>query len=148
MKRLNGLLILGIFSIGFQIPAQAGQTDWRQELTFHLLLSEKKCQMAIWLSDEKNTFVDTIYVTQKVAQKGLGNRSGELDDKWGGPRLSVLPVWAHHRGVDYGGGNYYPTKEKPLVDAVTSATPDAGEFIRSWKPEKPLNSGTYNYHIR
>ena len=114
---------------------------------FRLLLSKRGCQLAIWLTDEKGTFVNTVYVTPYVVKKGLGNRKGALDDKWGGPRLSVLPVWAHSRGVDYGGGNFYPPKDKPLPDALTSATPNAGEFIWRWKPEKSLPDGKYFFYV-
>jgi hypothetical protein len=119
----------------------------QMEFTFHVFLAEKSCQMAIWLVNEQGVFVDTVYVTRKVAEKGLGNRGGQIDDKWGGSRLSVLPVWAHKRGIDYGGGNFYPTKDKPLVDAVTSATPKAGEFVWVWHPKKILKAGRYYYYI-
>jgi len=101
----------------------------------------KRCQLAIWLTDEKGAFVDTVYVTKKVAKKGLGNRRGGLDDMLGGAHLSVLPVSAFGRGIDYGGGNFYPPKEKPLPDAITSATPKAGKFVWVWKPKKPLKPG-------
>ena len=100
-----------------------------QEVTFRILLSKGKCQLAVWLADEDGGYVDTVYVTRGVAQKGLGNRKGRLDAKLGGARASSLPVWAHARGVDYGDGNFYPPKDKPLPDAITSATPKAGEFV-------------------
>jgi hypothetical protein len=116
-------------------------------LTFNIDLSKKGCQLAIWIVNEKGEFVDTVYVTRKTAIKGLGNRGGELDDRMGGSRLSVLPVWAYQRGVDYGGGNVYPPKDKSLVDAITSATPKAGEFVRTWHPTKNLKLGTYTYYI-
>jgi len=103
--------------------------------------------MAIWLVNEQGVFVDTVYVTRKVAKKGLGNRGGEIDDKWGGSRLSVLPVWAHKRGFDYGGGNFYPKKSRPLADAISSATPKAGEFVWFWQPKENLKPGKYYYYI-
>jgi hypothetical protein len=115
--------------------------------TFKTNLSERSCQMAIWMTNEKGEFVDTVYVTRKIAQKGLGNRGGQLDDRLGGSRLSVLPVWAHQRGVDYGEGNFYPPKDKPLVDAVTSATPKPGTFIWTWHPNKDLKPGKYYFYI-
>ncbi len=122
-----------------------------QVFSFKIALAEKKCQIAIWLTDEQGGFVDTIYATRKIAKKGLGNRKGKLDDKsWlgtKGARLSVLPVWAYARGVDYGGGNPYPPKSKPLPDAISSATPKAGEFIRTWKPERLLVPGKYFYFV-
>jgi hypothetical protein len=124
----------------------AGTDNVQMEITFRIFLNEKNCQMAVWLVNEEGVFVDTVYVTRKVAGKGLGNRGGGIDDKWGGSRLSVLPVWAHQRGVDYGGGNFYPTKEKPLVDAMSSATPKAGEFVWLWH-QKILKPGKYYYYI-
>jgi len=140
----GGLLIL-LFLWESQIMAEGQDKD--QALSFRLLLSEKGCQLAIWIEDEHGSFVDTIYVTRKVAKKGMGNRKGDLDDLLGGPRSSALPVWAHSRGVDYGGGNFYPTKDKPLPDAVTSATPKAGEFAWTWRPEKTLRLGQYVYYV-
>jgi len=121
--------------------------DGRAEFTFNILLGEKSCQIAIWLVNEKGEFVDTVYVTRKIAKKGLGNRGGELDDRLGGSRLSVLPVWAHQKGIDYGGGNFYPPKDKAIVDAITSATPKAGEFVWTWRPKKHLKPGKYYYNI-
>ena len=116
-------------------------------LSLRIVLTQKGCQLAIWLNDETGAFVDTVYVTRKTALKGLGNRGGELDDHLGGSRLSVLPVWAHQRGIDDGSGNYYPSKATPLVDAVSSATPKAGLFIWNWKPQRALKPGRYDFYI-
>jgi hypothetical protein len=116
-------------------------------LCFRIVLTQQGCQLAIWLTDESGTFIDTVCVTRKTARKGLGNRGGGLDDRWGGSRLSVLPVWAHQRGIDEGGGNYYPSRTKPLVDAVSSATPKAGLFVWNWQPRRALKPGLYNYFI-
>ena len=136
-------LVIILILWGSQVVAEV--KEGHQTFSFRLLLSEKKCQMAIWLTDEQGVFVDTVYVTRKVAKKGLGNRRGGLDDKWGGARLSALPVWAYSRGIDYGNENFYPPKNKPLPDAITSATPKAGEFVWEWKPKKALKLGKYFY---
>ena len=138
-------LVIILILWGSQVVAEV--KEGHQTFSFQLHLSEKKCQMAIWLTDEQGVFVDTVYVTRKVAKKGLGNRRGGLDDKWGGARLSALPVWAYSRGVDYGNGNFYPPKNKPLPDAITSATPKAGELVWEWKPNKALKSSKYFYYI-
>ncbi len=119
----------------------------QMKFTFNILMAEKGCQIAIWLVDDQGVFVDTVYVTKKVAKKGLGNKSGKLDSKLRGPRLSVLPVWAHQRGVDYGGNNFYPTKDRPLIDAISSATPKSGKFTWLWQPQKILKPGKYYYYI-
>ena len=51
------------------------------------------------------------------------------------------------RGIDEGNGNFYPSKEHLLPDAITSATPKAGEFIWNWKPKNVLKSGRYFYYV-
>lgn len=129
--------------VSFQNAEAAGSGDF----TFNIYMNEKKCQLAVWVENDKGEFIDTVYISRKTAQKGLGNRKGELDDMMGGARLSMLPVWAHRRGVDYGGGNYYPPKNKPLPDAVTSASPDAGKFVREWKPSEKLKPGKYYFYV-
>jgi hypothetical protein len=139
--------LLGCLSVTLIIGIVESPAENQDMVSFRIHLTEKGCQMAIWLADGQGKFIDTIYVTRKVALKGLGNRGGGLDDKWGGSRLSVLPVWAHHRGVDYGGGNFYPSKKKPLADAISSATPKAGEFIWNWHSDASLKPGEYVYYI-
>lgn len=143
------LLLISLLST--LIPWRSGifaeRINIQQSFIFRITLSQKNCQLAIWLADEKGVFVDTIYVTNKVAKKGMGNRGGGLDDKWRGSRLSVLPVWAHQRHIDYGGGNFYPTKEKPLPDAITSATSKAGEFVWIWEPDRTIKPGEYFYYV-
>lgn len=145
-------IVLGLAGMLALLPLGDGRSaaqaeDGPRGFSFRIHLSKGMCQLAVWLEDEQGGFVDTVYVTRKVAKKGLGNRKGGIDEKVGGARLSVLPVWAHRRGVDYGDGNLYPTKEKPLPDSVTSATPKKGEFVRTWAPAAPLEPGTYFYFI-
>ena len=115
--------------------------------TFRITLDKGKCQMAVWLEDEQGRFVDTVMVTRKTAAKGLGNRGGGLDDRWGGSRLSVLPVWAYRRGKPDERGNPYPDKDHPLPDTVTAASPKAGEMVRHWAPLYPLAPGVYHFYI-
>jgi len=141
------LLPMAIILIIWTSQAVAEEKEGHQRFSFQLLLLEKKCQIAIWLTDEQGVFVDTVYVTRKIAKKGLGNRSGGLDDKLGGARLSTLPVWAYSRGIDYGNANFYPPKNKPLPDAITSATPKVGEFVWEWKPKEALKPRKYLYYI-
>ena len=146
------LLLTAVMLIASCAGSEAARNEksWDREgprFLFRILLKEKGCQMAVWLEDETGRFVDTVYVTRKTAVRGLGNRGGGLDDRWGGSRLSVLPVWAHRRGVDYGDGNYYPSREQPLPDAVTSATPKAGWFEWTHQGLYPLQPGVYYFYI-
>lgn len=63
-------------------------------------------QIAVWLEDSEGRFIDTMMVTRLVGTFGLGNRPGRSDFGsaylWPyGRREMALPVWAHHRGVEY-----------------------------------------------
>jgi hypothetical protein len=63
-------------------------------------------QMAIWLEDKDGNYVQDVMVTQATGKFGIGNRGGlwNFVSSWRapyGPRVSVLPVWAHRRGKTY-----------------------------------------------
>jgi hypothetical protein len=139
------LFLLAILALHAASSAQPAAAAGSLSLT--ITLGEKNCQVAVWIADARGNFIHTIYVSRKTGRKGLGNRGGGLDDKFGGSRLSLLPVWAYARGVDYGGGNFYPPKSKPLPDAVSSATPPAGRFDLVWTPATPLPAGEYHFFI-
>jgi hypothetical protein len=148
LKKIIIPCLSGIFSIIFISGIlYSGDAKKSNSISFKIMLNEKNCQMAIWITDANGKFIDTVYVTKKTAKDGLGNQPGGLDDKSGGPRLSTVPVWAFARGIDYGGGNFYPPADRPLPDAVTSATPKSGEFSRTWIPAKPLKPGKYFFYI-
>lgn len=90
-------------------------------------------QMAMWLEDDAGRFVDTIYVTKKAATAGWGEKV---------QRPAALPIWSHRRGVRYPNGSYMPTKDQPLPDAVTGATPQ-DSFAKKWAVPAGLVPGTY-----
>jgi hypothetical protein len=73
-------------------------------------------QLAVWIEDMNGNYVSTIYVTHKAAT-----------DSWkmngGNRRQEALPVWSHARGIKYSDGLYMPTKDEPLVDGTSGATP-------------------------
>ncbi len=73
-------------------------------------------QIAIWLEDMQGNYLSTVYVSHKIAtqdwQMAKGNR-----------RKEALPHWCYSRGVIYDDGLYLPTKDKPVVDGISGATP-------------------------
>lgn len=83
--------------------------------------------MAAWLEDMAGNFVQTIYVNESVA-KGYFKFALKNEGKWEpgeAVRPAALPVWSHSRGVISDDGHFMPTKENPVPDAFTSATPEA-----------------------
>ncbi len=62
----------------------------------------RRAQIAVWLTNESGTYLQTLALTQSVASHGIGNRPGASQMNSGfrwpyGRREGVLPVWAHAR---------------------------------------------------
>ena len=85
-------------------------------------------QIAIWIEDLDGKYLETLYVTQGVAKQDWKKAPADPTPKEEIRRPESLPHWAHKRGIKYNDGLYLPTKDNPLADAVTSATP-----IKSFK---------------
>lgn len=84
-------------------------------------------QIAIWTEDLKGNFLSTIYVTEKLAKQSWMAAGGNR-------RKESLPCWSHAQGKQYKDGLYLPTKDDPLPDTVTGATPK-GSFTTNIQPD-------------
>ncbi|MCD4769115.1 MAG: DUF2271 domain-containing protein [Bacteroidales bacterium] len=98
--------------------------SWLKDHPLFLGISKKSPpQFAIWLEDTSGNYLSTIFVTSKTATEGwIANK--------GNRRKESLPHWCHKRGVVYDDGLFLPTKEKPLSDGVTGATPKVDKEIQ------------------
>ncbi len=76
-------------------------------------------QFAVWLEDTKGNYISTLFVTERIATEGWRSNGGNR-------RKEALPHWCHQRGIIYDDGLYLPTKDKPLIDGTTGATPKTG----------------------
>jgi hypothetical protein len=83
-------------------------------------------QFSLWAADESGAYAKTLYATKKIATQGWVFSGGNR-------RKEALPYWCHQRGVAYRDGLYLPSKEEPLADAISSATPQAA-FSLSFDP--------------
>lgn len=95
--------------------------EWQHDFPLFLGIKRKNPpQMAIWAEDAQGNYLSTLYVTHKIAtqswQMAKGNR-----------RKEALPYWCYSRGIKYEDGLYLPTKNNPLTDGLSGATP-AGSF--------------------
>ncbi|WP_083189880.1 hypothetical protein [Orenia metallireducens] len=93
-------------------------------------------QIAVWIEDLEGDYLDTLYVTEKTATQSWQKAPGDSTPKEKIRRKSSLPHWTYQRNVKYGDGLYLPTKEKPVADVITSATPEAGFELLSKIEEK------------
>jgi len=94
-------------------------------------------QIAVWLEDSKGNYVETLFVSRKTATQKWSKAPKDKTPKDKIRRQESLPYWAHARGVQYADGLYLPTKEEPLPDSITSASPK-GDFILNTKMAEDL----------
>lgn len=116
-------------------------------ITIDLLHSEHYWhpQIAIWIEDLEGNYLETLFVTNATA-KGLffGGRTKEnfkaFDTKNASNgnyrRVNALPVWSHAKGKVYSDGMVVPTREDPLPEAISGATPPQSFVLRTSVMEK------------
>jgi len=92
----------------FQITLQPGDNWLHDHPLFGPFTFENPPTFALWITDEFDTYVDTIYVSKKIGQVAWISN----DD----PRPEALPLWSFKRGGQ-------PTEESPVPDGITGATP-------------------------
>ena len=93
-------------------------------------------QFAIWIEDLEGNYIDTLYATKKAATSSFFNADVFSDEIIRRPES--LPHWSHSRGVTEGDGIMMPSREAPLADAMTGATPLA-HFDLQTVMAKPLD---------
>jgi hypothetical protein len=107
-------------------------------------------QIAVWIEDTLGRLLQTIYVTHKFAKQDWGMAKHGADTCF---RTSSLPHWLN-KYVQ--AGNFAPTKNKPLPDGITAATPPGSFDIQTTVGDLPLlfvvkaeinSSFDYNAHF-
>ena len=90
-------------------------------------------QIVGWIEKADGTFVDTIYLTQKIGRFGLGNRPGRFDfnsgpvlnDMWPyGRRITTFPVWAHRHGKTFPEIVFRNGQESDLSHPFSDSSPE------------------------
>lgn len=97
---------------------------WNHDFPLFLGIKTKnQPQFAIWLEDTAGNYLETLYVTEKIATEGwIANK--------GNRRKEALPHWCHQRGISYDDGLLLPTKEDPIVDGISGATPKEASDLK------------------
>ena len=119
---LSALLVLEIISCnGISEQVQSGDlvisletgSEW-----FHDFSAFKKNppQFVLWMEDEEGNYISTIFATRKVATEGWIFNGGNR-------RLESLPYWMHKRNRQDDKGVLLPSKDNPLTDSISGATP-------------------------
>ncbi len=118
IKQLKQISLILLICLCF-VNNSIANNQFEQIFQFVTTVTNDDTALAFWIEDTSGTYIHTVYVNRDVAQLHVG-----------AVRPSILPVWAHRRVDEWGIG--YPTRDVPLPDAVTSATPDSGNFIWNW----------------
>lgn len=92
-------------------------------------------QIAVWIEDIDGKYIETIYVTERAGTQNWRKTPGEGVPIEKVRRKTSLPYWAHKRGVVYKDGLYLPTKDNPLPDTITSASPKGNFSLVTKVPE-------------
>jgi len=116
--------------------------EWVHAWTWKGVRLTARPQMAFWLADEHGAFVATLFVTRRTGKQSWrgGAFTGETREEMRRP--SALPVWGHARGIQADDGVYLPTRDDPLPEAETGATPRGG-FSKHLPLPADLAPGTY-----
>ncbi len=96
--------------------------------------------MAVWVEDLDSNYVQTLYVAESIG-KGVFLHGDPSSGRWQpGPvrRPAALPYWGHQRGVQAEDGYYIPTKDDPIHDALTGATPKNSFVLQSHAPDTDI----------
>lgn len=82
-------------------------------------------QIAIWVEDMNGNYLETIYASHKAGTNSWQGNGGDL-------RREALPYWNYSRLTNLSNtdGSTGATTPKPVLDAVTGATPKSGFDIK------------------
>lgn len=92
-------------------------------------------QMVFWLEDSEGQYIETLYVTAKVASSNF--RSTDLQDSTLRRRPESLPYWSHKRGITDSDGLLVPMENTADLDGLSGATP-TGHFDINSRGSAPL----------
>ena len=103
MRRLTAVLAAAS-AFSLVPPAVADQRQCR--VVDVDLKPTKDLQIVVWLEDAQGNFVRTLFITDAVGRRGLGNRPGRYDFNSGprwpyGRRVTTFPVWTHRHGETF-----------------------------------------------
>lgn len=106
-------------------------SEWLHDFPLFWFIKKKNApQIAMWIEDLDGNFLSTIYVSEKLAKQSWTAAGGNR-------RKESLPCWSYAQGKQYADGLYLPTKDEPLPDAITGATPK-GSFTTNIQMDEDI----------
>jgi len=97
--------------------------------------------MAVWISDTNNRYIETLYIAQSIG-RGYFEHADKSTGKWLPGEIrrpAALPVWSYSRNVKEADGLFIPTKNTPVPDGITGATPQNNFVLITKTSSKNIN---------
>jgi len=87
--------------------------------------------MEIWIEDTSGNYIETLYATKNIASGIFWQEINGKPARVSVRRPEAIPYWSHKRNVIETDGEYIPTPETALIDAITGATPKSHFILES-----------------
>lgn len=99
-----------------------------------------KLQLVAWIEDTQGNYIDTIFITDAVGRRGIGNRPGRFDFNSGprwpyGRRTTTFPVWSHRHGETFPLIVFQNVDENNLSHPFNQSSQEAF-FCRPLRPDE------------
>lgn len=117
------------------ISVAAGEHFTHKLRVMPLIRVSNAPQMVAWCEAPDGEFLTTLFVTDRIATQSWRGAPADPSPTESIRRPESLPVWSHRRGEVYADGLPVPTRENPMPDAVTTATPKADFEMATLLPE-------------
>lgn len=100
-----------------------------------------KLQMVAWVEDTSGHYLDTVFITDGIGRRGLGNRPGRFDFNSGprwpyGRRMTTFPIWSNRHGLDFPMVVFQNADDNNLSHPFNQSSQETF-FCRPLKPDEP-----------
>jgi hypothetical protein len=92
--------------------------QWLHVMNAFFMKIKAPPQVVIWIEDQGGRFIDTLFITRKMGKQFWGVQPKQDPDEVF--YYEALPYWMYKR---FDEGFAFPTKNAPLPDAITAASP-------------------------
>ncbi|MBK9032694.1 MAG: fibronectin type III domain-containing protein [Myxococcales bacterium] len=98
-------------------------------------------QMVAWLEDSAGNYIATLFITDAVGRRGIGNRPGRYDFNSGprwpyGRRITTFPIWSHKHGLEFPSLEFQNRDDSNLSHPFNQSSSEAF-FCRPLAPNEP-----------
>jgi hypothetical protein len=124
-----------------QLPTAAAADEPMCRVVDLDLQPSERLQMVAWLEDASGGYIATMFITDAVGRRGIGNRPGRYDFNSGprwpyGERITTFPVWAHKHGLDFPALEFQNRDNNNLSHPFTQSSSEVF-FCRPLAPQEP-----------